>query len=200
MAEAQSGPGRVRNRWGQGERLRGDILDAASRLLSEIGGEDALTIRGVARAAGIAPASIYQHFTDRAALVRGLLEHEFGRLREAMREADRAAPDDDPVARVRAQLRGYYTFAVENPGHYRLMINSGALRVEPLVEVITMVCTALERCEQSGLTLRLPARQSAVTLVVAVHGRVALQHSSARRQGTQALRTFVDDLLSLVIE
>ncbi|MFI7002397.1 hypothetical protein [Nocardia sp. NPDC050175] len=35
---------------GEGERLRGEILAAASRLLSELDGEDGLTIRGVARA------------------------------------------------------------------------------------------------------------------------------------------------------
>jgi AcrR family transcriptional regulator len=198
MAEAESVPARVRNRWGEGERLRGEILEAASRMLSEIGGEDALTIRGVARAAGIAPASIYQHFTDRAALVHGLLEYEFGRLQEAMGEADAAAPDDDPAGRVRAQLRGYYTFAVENPGHYRLMLNNGAQRTEPLREVITMVRTALERCRQAGTVLRLPAHQSAVTLVVAVHGRVGLQHSSTRPHGVRTLESFVDDLLSLV--
>ncbi|MER8161553.1 helix-turn-helix domain-containing protein [Streptomyces sp. NPDC094472] len=62
---------------GEGEWLRGEILAAASRLLSELDGEDGLTIRGVARTAGIAPAGIYQHFTDRAALVAGLTDHEF---------------------------------------------------------------------------------------------------------------------------
>ncbi|WP_206311522.1 helix-turn-helix domain-containing protein [Streptomyces sp. DASNCL29] len=87
---------RMRNRWGEGERLRGEILAAASWLLSELDGEDGLTIRGVARAAGIAPASIYQHFTDRAALVAGLTEHEFVRLRVArsfitMDDPERAA-------------------------------------------------------------------------------------------------------------
>ena len=77
----EAGIGRTRNRWGEGERLRGEILAAAARLLAELGGEDGLTIRGVARAVGIAPASIYQHFADRAELVRGLLDHEYARLR-----------------------------------------------------------------------------------------------------------------------
>jgi AcrR family transcriptional regulator len=60
-------PHRTRNPWGQGERLRAEILQAAARLLSELGGEQGLSIRGVARAVGIAPASMYKHFADKAA-------------------------------------------------------------------------------------------------------------------------------------
>ena len=85
---------RVRNPWGQGERLRLEILAAAARLLSELGGEQGLTIRGVARAAGIAPASIYQHFSDKAALVKGLVAYDYEQLSAAMSAADRQCPPE----------------------------------------------------------------------------------------------------------
>ena len=76
--------GRVRNPWGQGERLRTEILLAAGDLLGDLGTVDGLTLRGVARQAGIAPASIYAHFPDRSALIAALLEHEYLRVVELL--------------------------------------------------------------------------------------------------------------------
>ncbi|MEU4675056.1 TetR/AcrR family transcriptional regulator [Amycolatopsis sp. NPDC023774] len=81
--------------------MRTEILDAAGRLLSELDGEDALTIRGVARAVGIAPASIYQHFADRTEIVHGLLEHKFERLQVLLEKADAQADPEDMIGRVR---------------------------------------------------------------------------------------------------
>ncbi|GAA5167274.1 MULTISPECIES: TetR/AcrR family transcriptional regulator [Amycolatopsis] len=195
-------PVRTRNRWGEGERLRGEILAAASRLLSGLGGEDGLTIRGVARAAGIAPASIYQHFADRAALVRGLREHEFARLRSLMREADARPPEHDVVARVRAQLHAYCAFAIDNPGHYRLML-SGRSPAEgsprgPLADVFAALTEAFERCAAAGHTLRIPSDRAAVIVFVGAHGRVALLHSNPGGPGAPAVRSFVDELVALV--
>ncbi|GHF36899.1 TetR family transcriptional regulator [Amycolatopsis bartoniae] len=192
-------PARVRNRWGEGEQLRTEILQAASRLLSSIEGEDALTVRGIARAAGIAPASIYQHFADRAEVVRALLRFEFARLRTAMREADESLGEGEVVGRVRAQLRAYCAFAIENPGHYRLMLNSGTERTELLSDVLAMVAEGFVRCEAAGRALRLPSDRAAVLVVVSVHGRVALLHSSTARHSPQAIAEFVDELVSLVL-
>jgi AcrR family transcriptional regulator len=55
---AATGP-RVRNRRGQGGRLRTDIVTAAAELLDEAGTEQAVTLRAVARRIGIAAPSIY---------------------------------------------------------------------------------------------------------------------------------------------
>jgi AcrR family transcriptional regulator len=195
--DRSAAPARVRNRWGEGERLRGEILNAASRLLSGMEGEDGLTIRGVAREAAIAPASIYQHFADRAALVQGLLEYEFGRLQVLMHEADEEADSADMIGRLRAQLHAYCAFAIENPGHYRLMLSSGVDRTEPMLDVITMVSAAFGRCEEAGHALRLPSDRAAVIVVVGVHGRVALLQSSAVERSPRAVEEFIDELLAL---
>ncbi|WP_409182960.1 TetR/AcrR family transcriptional regulator [Amycolatopsis sp. VS8301801F10] len=196
---------RTRNRWGEGERLRGEILAAASRLLSELGGEDALTIRGVARAVGIAPASIYQHFSDRAALVAGLVEHEFGRLRLAMEAAESRVPAADPVGRVRALLHAYCRFAMDNPGHYRLMTANGASRTSPevrpqgpTIDLIDRITAAFARCAESGAALRVPADRAGVIAFVGAHGRVALFHSSGKQPNEDAVVSFADELLSLI--
>ncbi|MDT8915893.1 TetR/AcrR family transcriptional regulator [Amycolatopsis sp. PS_44_ISF1] len=196
---------RTRNRWGEGDRLRGEILDAASRLLSELGGEDGLTIRGVARAVGIAPASIYQHFTDRSALVEGLLEYEFARLRAAMEAAEASEDPGDDVGRVRALVRAYCQFAMDNPGHYRLMTANGSTRTSPdarpkgpLLDIVDLVTAGFARCDAAGHPLRVPADRAGVIAFVGAHGRVALFHNSPRRGGAASVLPFVDELVSLV--
>ncbi len=196
---------RTRNPWGQGEKLRTEILVASARLLSELGGEEALTIRGVARAVGIAPASIYQHFADKAALVVGLLEYDYQRLAEEMHIARDSLPVPDAVGRLRAQMRAYCRFAIENPGHYRLMLNNrqaapkpdGAER-GPLAEIANLVVLAFEACGAAGHRLRVPASKAAIMVFVGAHGRVALWHSSPDETDAQDIVPFVDELISLV--
>ncbi|QUQ62342.1 TetR/AcrR family transcriptional regulator [Kutzneria sp. CA-103260] len=194
---------RVRNPWGQGERLRLEILEAAARLLSELGGEQGLTIRGVARAAGIAPASIYQHFADKAALVKGLLDYDYEILSAAMAKADAACPEDEVLDRVRAQVRAYCQFALDSPGHYRLMINNRPVdvpRTGPLVDIVHQVVKAFERCERAGVRLRVPAQRAAIVVFVAAHGRVALWHASEDPAQAEAILDFVDEVVWLVTE
>ncbi|RSD16619.1 TetR/AcrR family transcriptional regulator [Amycolatopsis eburnea] len=185
--------------------MRGEILEAAGRLLAELGGEDGLTIRGVARAVGIAPASIYQHFSDRAELVRGLLDHEYARLAELMRVAEESLGETDVVGRVRAQIHAYCAFAMRNPGHYRLMLANGASELEagsrpkgPLLDVIDRLTAGFERCVEAGHELRVTPGRAAAVVFVGAHGRVALFHSALHRTGAELVEPFVDELVSLV--
>ncbi|HTF54458.1 MAG TPA: TetR/AcrR family transcriptional regulator [Pseudonocardia sp.] len=200
---------RNRNRWGQGERLRGDILDAACLLVSELGSADALTIRGVARAVGIAPASIYQHFEDKTALVRGTIEHDYARLSAAMLAADEATASDDVVEHLRAQMYAYCQFAIENPGHYRLMLHSryhaesgvaaGTGKHRPMLGILNQVVTVFERCESAGVRLRVPSQRASVLLFVAAHGRVALYHAGGETDPCE-ITPFIDELISVLID
>lgn len=197
---------RVRNRWGEGDRLRVEILEAASRLLSELDDEDGLSIRGVARAAGIAPASIYPHFDDREALMNGLLAYERDRLGTLLDQADAAAACAGPIERVRAQLRAYCDFAVANPGHYRILFRRRARELSlpgspgPVHEIVARFAAALGRCAHAGHPLRLPASRAGTVVFVATHGRVALFHSYSAERDVARLYAFIDEVLSLVVE
>ncbi|MGW7543545.1 TetR/AcrR family transcriptional regulator [Streptomyces sp. NPDC054770] len=200
MAETSQ---RARNPRGQGDRLRLEILEGAARLLSELGGEEGLTIRGVARAAGISPAAIYQHFADKSALVKGLIEYDYEQISQAMAKADESCEQDAVLERVRAQVRAYCQFVVDNPGHYRLLINHQPLTAPPtgpMTDLVTKVATAFERCGQAGVRLRMPPRRAAVLVFTAAHGRVALWHSSGDSAAVEALVDFVDEVVWLVTQ
>ncbi len=193
---------RVRNPWGQGERLRAEILAAAARLMSELDSDEGLTIRGVARAAGISPGSIYQHFSDKSALVEGLIEYEFEQLAATMRHADEQCPPDALLDRVRAQMTAYCQFALDNPGHYRLIINNrpAGPRTGPLSDIVQQVAALLQRGEEAGIRLRKPPERAAVIVLVGVHGRVALEHSRGATSQASDILEFVDDLISLITD
>ena len=109
---------RQRNPRGQGERLRDDIIEAASRLLADPGAPP-LTLRGVAREVGVAATSVYLHFADIDSLIVAVAERRFGEL---VRLQDEARDENaDPCQQVRAGCLAYCQFGLAQPGHYQVM-------------------------------------------------------------------------------
>jgi AcrR family transcriptional regulator len=111
---------RQRNPRGQGERLRDDIIEAASRLLEDPTARP-LSLRSVARAVGVAATSVYLHFDDSDALVRAVAARHFGDLVRIQGEA--VADLTDPRARVHAAALAYCEFGLAHPGHYYVMLS-----------------------------------------------------------------------------
>lgn len=110
---------RARNRRGEGDLLRAEILDAAGRLLAERGDEDAVSIRMIADAVGVTPPSIYLHFPDKDALIEAVCEERFKAFDDALEAA--AAGASGPLDEMRARGRAYVRFALDNPEHYRVL-------------------------------------------------------------------------------
>ena len=96
--------------------LQRALVDAARRILDR-DGLAALSLRAVAREAGVSPAAPYHHFKDKAELLNAVAAEAFDALAEAMREARDAEPDDALTAMGVA----YVVFARENPSRYRVM-------------------------------------------------------------------------------
>jgi AcrR family transcriptional regulator len=110
---------RQRNPRGQGERLRDDIIEAASRLLADPAAPP-LTLRAVARAAGVAATSVYLHFDSIESLVLAVADRRFGEL---VKLQD-TITETDPCLRVRAGCLAYCEFGLAHPGHYQVMFTN----------------------------------------------------------------------------
>lgn len=123
---------RRRNPRGQGDRLREDIIDAASRLLADPSAP-ALTLRGVGREAGVAATSVYLHFDDTDSLVLAVAERHFSRLGEAQQAARDAAAT--PRDAVRAVALAYCEFGLANPGLYQVMSTNPLPKVADLRQI-----------------------------------------------------------------
>ena len=99
--------------------LRAALVDAALTIVLNDGAA-ALSLRGVARAAGVSAMAPYHHFEDRAALVAAVAAIGFDRL-YASKLAALAQTPGDAVASLVAGARAYVEFIVGNPELYRLM-------------------------------------------------------------------------------
>lgn len=100
--------------------VRERIADAAAALYEQ-GGEDAVTMREIARAVGASPMGLYRYFKDRDAIIAHLRTRAFTRFAERLEHA--FAKGTEPFARARAVGRAYLDFALENPALYRLMFD-----------------------------------------------------------------------------
>jgi AcrR family transcriptional regulator len=97
--------------------LRRALVLAAEAVL-EREGPSALSLRAVAREAGVSPAAPYHHFKDKNELLNAVAIEGFAQLKRAMAEAiSHAAPDDKRSAIGIA----YVEFAQANPAIYRVM-------------------------------------------------------------------------------
>lgn len=193
---------RERNRWGEGKRLRAEILAAARQLLCDLGAVEGLTLRGVARHAGIAPASIYAHFSDKSRLVDALLDHESARLLALMAEAAAAVPagPGETTARLRAAMHAFCGYALASRGFYRVLLNLCVDRGDGTRTVIGELESGLAACLRAGTRLRLPVERAAIVLVTAAHGRVALSSALTEPTTETEVLDFADDLIALVID
>ncbi len=98
--------------------LRRALIDASLALIAEEG-FSALTLREVARRAGVTHAAPYRHFADKESLLAAVAEEGFRAMAGQMRE--RMALASGPVERLNACGVAYVLFAVQNPSHFRVM-------------------------------------------------------------------------------
>ncbi len=104
--------------------LKDALLTAAERML-ERDGVGALTLRAVAREAGVSHGSPAHHFRDFATLLSMVAARGFNHLEAAM--TAEGAAGMQPDGRLRGLGRGYVQFARENPNLFLLMFRSDQL-------------------------------------------------------------------------
>ena len=172
---------RVRNRRGEGARLRDEIVAAAVALLDETGDEKSVTLRAVARRAGIAAPSIYRHFADQPGIMLAVVQQAFDEFNAELRSA-LAAADDDPRSRLFAVCTGYLEFARRHPGRYRTMFGGvwmPDLEASSLTEAdlhalgeesLALIAEVLGGCVAAGIATTTDLSADSVALWVALHG------------------------------
>ncbi|HEY2656201.1 MAG TPA: TetR/AcrR family transcriptional regulator [Solirubrobacteraceae bacterium] len=129
-ADLASTGARERNPRGQGERLRGALIDSAIELLADLQNVDALSIRAVTARAGVTPTALYLHFADKEALIEAVKERCFAELISYCSRARAAAPDE-PRAKLEAGCGAYIQFSTERPGYYRVLFHTPHVTDEP---------------------------------------------------------------------
>jgi AcrR family transcriptional regulator len=175
---------RERSPQGEGARLRDELISAAGRLLAADGDVESLSLRAVAREAGVAAPSVYLHFASKEALLRAVVDAHFVALQQAIEIG--VVSGHDPASRLLAGCLAYCSYAVEQPRSYQLLFNtprpdikdaefagtSGAAAFQTLVDGVAACIVA--GVAQPGDPFRI-----ATDVWAALHGVASLRWATA---------------------
>jgi AcrR family transcriptional regulator len=168
---------RDRNPRGSGARLRDEIIEAGIALIDNADDPAPLTLRGIARAAGIAAPSIYPHFADLPAVTDAVLERSFAELEARVTDAIDDAPD--PVAALLAGCGAYVQFGWDHRARYQLMFAESGFAPNA-VNTFTRIESALTECVRCGQSTSADPHQDTFLLWAALHGIATLQKPARR--------------------
>lgn len=156
--------------------LRRTLIAVAVELVAREGAE-ALSLREVARRAGVSHNAPYRHFPNRAALLAAVAAAGFEALAAKLETVPEAAL---PAARLQALGRAYVAFALENGALYRLMFG-GAVEpaADPALAAAGERAFALLRRAVAAIEPQAPLREATVSAWAFVHG---LAHLALDRQ------------------
>jgi AcrR family transcriptional regulator len=174
-------------------RLRAELLAEAERTLREQGIE-ALSLRDLARQAGVSHAAPRRHFADRQALLDALAEAGFARIGDEVCAAIDGA-GEDYEARLRAAAAAYVRFATQDAALVELMFaakgggRSAELR-DASARVFTAVGDLIAQGQQAGTLPPGDPERLRLLLIATLQGIAALVTSGrAPASQTDALVT-----------
>jgi AcrR family transcriptional regulator len=162
--------------------LRAALVRAALELLDE-SGETELSLRAVARRAGVSPAAPYRHYADREALVSAVAAVGYRELAERLAAAHPSPSSPDELAKVAI---AYVQFALERPALFRIMFSEPCdrdndERVAATAAVSLYVRGIVERSFPAA-----DADALATAVWALVHG-LAFLHLDGKLNGTPAV-------------
>ena len=168
----------VKQKYHHGD-LRTALLDSALEIIGELGPQG-LTIREVARRAGVSHAAPYRHFTDKNALILAVVERGFALMQETI-DNEKEAAGDDPLAQFAASGMAYVNFALEHPAYYRVMFSGDLLSTTGDVsfqhtsqEALEELVSDVTRCQELKVIKPGDPVTQALTILSTIHGFVSL--------------------------
>lgn len=190
---------RQRNARGEGGRLRLEILEATTRLIDAHA--DRLTLRAIAREAGIAGPSIYDHFPGiesiRTEVIRFCYDDLIDRIHQAQHDVE------DPVGRLEATCFAYVGYGAEFPERYALLFRTERDQEEKLAvgdrgaAALQTLVDSIADCETAGRSTSTDPYESALGVWSAIHGLTTLRSSRphfARLHSDTLLRSIIHRL------
>jgi AcrR family transcriptional regulator len=192
---------RSRNPRGHGSQLRSEIIAAAIALIDDSGDAATLTLRGIARQAGISAPSIYSHFDDLSEVIRAVLAESFEQLRGVVSAALNS--QSDAANGLVAAGAAYVEFGWNHLARYRLMFAAAGYSPDA-VATFSLVEIAITECVGAGTSESSDPHLDAFLIWVSMHGMATLEKPASAdlmRLGPldrpEALRTMIFRLARL---
>ena len=157
--------------------LKNTLIQAGLAILAAEG-YAALSLRKVARHAGVSHTAPYNHFANKDALIGAIAAEGFNRLAQSMMRAMAPSPDD-PRQQLLEIGWGYVQFALENPDHLRVMFLdiSGGMTLGQLpehVDPFAILLRTMQACQAAGVVVAGDSMQLAFAAWSMVHGTAVL--------------------------
>ena len=157
--------------------LREQLLNAGEQALGEMAVEQ-VSLREIARRAGVSHAAPKHHFPSLGHLLGEIAARGYQRFVAALDEAAAASPNQTPEARLLAMGRAYLRFAEQNPAAYQLMFGQH----EPMVMTPNLIAAsygAWSQLVEAVTAIVGPTRAQAAALHVwsSVHGLSTLKQA-----------------------
>jgi AcrR family transcriptional regulator len=159
--------------------LKNALIKAGVEILARegLGG---LSLRKVARQAGVSHAAPYSHFADKQALIAAISTEGFKQLHVQI-EAVKNTQAGNPSTLLVETAWAYFQFALNEPDRFKLMFSSVLEKekdypdfVESSQQNFQQVVKVIEICQQAGILKPGPPDLTAVTVWGAVHGLAML--------------------------
>lgn len=156
--------------------LREALLIAAEQALEELPLQE-VTLREIARRAGVSHAAPKHHFASLGALLAEVAARGFLDFFNALDSAMRRSTDQSPQARLTAMIRAYLRFATDSPGVYGLMFGKREHSITTTPNLAKSMFMAWDQLEAQVAAVIGPAQATlgASTVWSAVHGLAMLR-------------------------
>ena len=159
--------------------LKNALLKAGIEILAKEG-TGGLSLRKVARKAGVSHAAPYAHYADKQALIAAISTEGYRRLYERIQAAV-SLHSGDPLKVLVETSWAYVQFALDEPDHFRITL-SGVVEKEKdypaFVEIsnrnFDSVVGIVRQCQEAGILEAGPADLVAVSIWSLVHGFASL--------------------------
>jgi AcrR family transcriptional regulator len=172
-----SEPPREKQSYHHGD-LRVALVRAAEEVIAEFGPQK-LTLREIARRAGVSHAAPYRHFANKKDLIGAVVAQSYRELTKALQQVQ--VVHENPLTRFEAMFHAYVDFATADVARFRLMFGSEVpekdkhpelkLNSEESFQVVTDTIVA---CQEVGLIRDGNSQELAITCWSTCHGVAVL--------------------------
>jgi AcrR family transcriptional regulator len=156
--------------------LREALLQAAEAALNDMSVEE-VSLREIARRAGVSHAAPKHHFASLGQLFAEVAARGFENFHNALQEAANRDADQSPRSRTMAMGRAYLRFAADNPAVYSLMFGKrdNVVTTTPHLAMAMLAAWGIIEVQVADFIGVSRAHYGAVTVWSAVHGLAMLR-------------------------
>jgi len=167
-----------------------------------------LSLRKVARQAGVSHAAPAHHFKDMKGLLAAIAEEGFGKMERQMQAAVDRIPADRSRERFKTLGRAYISFAVHHPAYLRIMFHPTLVDKKPYPglakaanSAFGLLTAAIRDCQAKKLVKAGDIRLLSLFAWSTVHGlsTLALDNQLVSTGLDNNVDDYADDLIDLLI-